>query len=206
MPAQIRGRRLAIVDGAVLGDDALATEVLAPLRALAPEVDTIERVLAPSLARLHLEPEGPTPAYASSTLVSELPGAAIAAIVDAAGPGSGNRLAIAELRQLGGALARPAPAGGIVSSLDGSFLALGVGLDSESADWSQQREYAARFLAAVDPWATRAYLPMLDDSIDTRKAFPPDVHARLSDIRRAADPHGLFMAPHPSPQGSTNGT
>jgi hypothetical protein len=40
---------------------------------------------------------------------------------------------------------------------------------------------------------------MLDDSTDTRKAFAPSVHARLTEVRRAVDPHGLFMAPHPSP-------
>ena len=200
LPAAIRGRRLAIIDGAVSGDDAFAAHVLAPLRALAPEVDTMDRVAAASLVRLHLDPEGPVPAYASSTLVSGLPDAAIAAIIEAAGPRSGNRLAMAELRQLGGALSRPAPGGGILSSLDGSFLALGVGLEPDPAAWPQQREDAARFLAAVEPWATgRKYLPMVDESSDTRKAFAPDVHARLSAVRLAVDPHGLFMAPHPSP-------
>ena len=203
MPTQIRGRRLAMIDGAVLGDDALASDVLAPLRALSPEIDTMARVPAASLVRLHLDPEGPTPAYASSTLVSTLPDAAVSAIVEAAGPQSGTRLAMAELRQLGGALSRPDPEGGILSSLDGAFLALGVGLEPDPADWAQQREDAARFLAAVEPWATREYLPMLDDSTDTRKAFPPDVHARLSEIRRGVDPKGLFMAPHPSPQAGT---
>lgn len=201
-PAEIRGRRLAIIDGAVSGDDAFAQDVLAPLRALAPDVDTMDRVPAASLVRLHLDPEGPVPAYASSTLVSGLPDTAIAAIIEAAGPGSGNRLGMAELRQLGGALARPAPDGGILSSLDGSFLALGVGLEPDPVHWPQQREDAARFLAAVEPWATgRKYLPMVDESSDTRKAFPPDVHARLSAIRVAVDPHGLFMAPHP-PSGA----
>ena len=92
-------------------------------------------------------------------------------------------------------VSRPDPEGGILSSLDGAFLALGVGLEPDPADWAQQREDAARFLAAVEPWATREYLPMLDDSTDTRKAFPPDVHARLSEIRRGVDPQGLFMAP-----------
>lgn len=206
MPVEIRGRRLAMIDGAVLGEDHFAAEVLAPLRALAPEIDTVERVQASSLVRLHLDPEGPTPAYATSTLISGIPDAAVAAIVDAAGPGSGTRLAMAEIRQLGGALARPAPAGGILSSLDGAFLALGVGLEPDPANWAQQRADAARFLAAVEPWATRAYLPMVDDTSDTRKAFPPDVHARLSEIRRSVDPEGLFMAPHPSPQAPAPGT
>jgi FAD/FMN-containing dehydrogenase len=203
MPDDVRGRRLVVVDGAVLGDDATAAEVLAPLRALAPEIDTVTRVPAASLVDLHLEPEGPTPAYASSTLVAGLPDAAIGAVLDAVGPTSGTTLTVAELRQLGGALARPAPGGGILSSLDGGFLALGLGLDPVSGDWARQREDAARFLASVEPWATgRTYLPMLDDAVDTRKAFPPEVHARLSAIRRSVDPDGLFMPPHPSPDAA----
>jgi FAD/FMN-containing dehydrogenase len=198
IPAELRGRRIAMIDGAVLGDDASAAEVLAPLRALRPEFDTVARVPAASLVRLHLDPEGPTPAYASSTLVSGLPDAAIAGIVEAVGPGSGSRLAAAELRQLGGALARPDPAGGALAALDGQFLALGLGLGGGDDDaWARQREDAARFLAAVEPWATgRQYLPMLDARTDTRKVFPPGVHARLSAVRRAVDPGNLFLAAH----------
>ncbi len=113
-------------------------------------------------------------------------------------PGPGTRLAAAELRQLGGALARPAPDGGALLALDGRFLALGLGLGGgDDDDWARQREDAARFLSAVEPWATgRQYLPMLDDRTDTRKVFPPGVHARLSAVRRAADPGNLFLAPH----------
>jgi FAD binding domain len=198
IPAELRGRRIATIDGAVLGNDDVAREVLAPLRALRPEFDTVDRVPAASLVRLHLDPEGPTPAYASSTLISGLPDAAIAAIIGTVGPGSGTRLAAAELRQLGGALARPDPAGGALSALDGQFLALGLGLGGgDEAEWERQREDAARFLSAVGPWATgRQYLPMLDERTDTRKVFPPGVHARLSAVRRAVDPGNLFLAPH----------
>jgi FAD/FMN-containing dehydrogenase len=200
VPPELRGRRIAVIDGAVLGDDAFAADVLAPLRALAPELDTVARVPAASLVRLHLDPEGPTPAYASSTLVSALPDAAIAAVIDAVGPGSDSRLAAAELRQLGGALSRPDPAGGALDCLDGQFLALGLGLggSTDDADWARQRADAARFLAACEPWASgRQYLPMLDDRTDTRKSFPPGVHARLSAVRHAVDPDRLFLAPHP---------
>lgn len=198
VPAELRGRRIAMIDGAVLGDDGFATEVLAPLRALDPEFDTVVRVPAASLVRLHLDPEGPTPAYASSTLVSGLPDAAIAGIVEAVGPGSGTRLVAAELRQLGGALARPDPDGGALAALDGRFLALGLGLGGgDDGNWARQREDAARFLSAVEPWATgRQYLPMLDARTDTRKVFPPGVHARLSAVRRSVDPGDLFLAAH----------
>jgi FAD/FMN-containing dehydrogenase len=200
VPAEIRGRRLAMVDGAVLGDDVAAADILGPLRALRPERDTFSRVPAASLVRLHLEPEGPTPAYASSTLLSALPDAAIDAVLDAVGPRSGSELAVAELRQLGGALARRHAGSGILATLGGAFLALGLGLEEDPERWPRMRVDAAQFLDAVEPWATgRTYLPMLDESSDTRKAFPAEEHARLSQIRRQADPHGLFMAPHPLP-------
>lgn len=194
IPAELHGRRLAMIDGAVLGEDAVAAEVIAPLRALRPEFDTFARVPAVALPRLHLDPEGPTPAYASSTLLSGLPDAAVAAVVEAAGPRSGSRLAAAELRQLGGALARPHPGGGALDHLPGAFLALGLGLGEDPAE---QREDAQRFLGALEPWATgRQYLPMLHERADTRKVFPPGVLARLGAIRRRVDPYGLFVAPH----------
>ena len=199
MPTGLRGRRIAMIDGAVLGSDDSAAEILAPLRALRPELDTVGRVPAASLPRLHLDPEGPTPAYTSSRLVEELPDAAVAAFIEAVGPASRSRLAVAELRQLGGALSRPDPAGGALSSLDGRFLALGLGLEGGTGDWAHLRADAAAFLAALEPWTRgRHYLPMLDDRVDTRKAFPPGVHARLSAIRRRVDPDELFLDPHPA--------
>ena len=196
IPAELRGRRLLVIDGAVLGSDAEAAAVIAPLRALRPEFDTVSRVAAPSLVRLHLDPEGPTPAYASSRLLSGLPDSAIAAVIGAVGPGSGSRLDITEFRQLGGALRRPDP-GSALASLDGDFLVLGLAIGDDPAEWDRSRDEAARLLHALEPWTTgRQYLPMLDDKTDTRKAFPPDVHARLAALRAAVDPDRLFVGQH----------
>ena len=196
IPAELHGRELVVIDGAVLGDDESAAEILAPLRALRPEFDTVERVPAPSLVRLHLEPEGPTPGYASSRLMSGLPDDAIAAVLDIAGPGAADGPDITEFRQLGGALHRPYE-GAALSSLDGEFLVLGFGLRPDPAEWDEAREHAVRLLDALEPWQTgHEYLPMLDDRSDTRKAFPPGVHARLSALRAAVDPDRLFVGPH----------
>ena len=197
IPAELHFRELVVIDGAVLGDDDSAAEILAPLRALRPEFDTVTRVPAPSLVRLHLEPEGPTPGYASSRLMSGLPSDAIAAVLDIAGPGAtGGGPDITEFRQLGGALHRPNE-GAALSSLDGDFLVLGFGLRIDPAEWDEAREQATRFLDALRPWQTeREYLPMLDERSDTRKAFPPDVHARLSALRASVDPDRLFVGPH----------
>ncbi|HET6876405.1 MAG TPA: FAD-binding oxidoreductase [Jatrophihabitans sp.] len=196
IPAELQGRGLVLVDGAILGSDETAAEIIAPLRALRPEFDTVTRVPAPTVVRLHLEPEGPTPAYASSRLLTGLPDDAIAAVIDSVGPNSGTRLDIAEFRQLGGALLRPDP-GSALSSLDGQFLVLGLALGDDPAEWNRLRGDAGRLLHALEPWTTgRQYLPMLDDNTDTRKAFPPDVHARLSALRAALDPERLFVGQH----------
>ena len=101
VPAEVRARRLVIIDGAVLGDQEAAAQTLARLRALEPEIDTFDHVPAASISRLHLDPEAPTAIYANSVLLSELPERAVEALVAAAGPGSGSELLFVELRQLG---------------------------------------------------------------------------------------------------------
>ena len=50
-----------MIDGAVLAGDAPAGRILAPLRQLAPEIDTFARVPAVSLTRLNMDPESPVP-------------------------------------------------------------------------------------------------------------------------------------------------
>src|SRR5918996_4663157 len=118
IPEIVRGRNLVVVDGAVLGSDDRGGELLDGLRALQPEIDTFARVPAQALSRLHMDPEGPTPVVSSCTMLDTLPDAAVDALLSAVGPEAQSSLLIAELRQLGGALARPHNGGGALSKLD----------------------------------------------------------------------------------------
>src|SRR5207253_166589 len=117
IPEPFRGRNIVVIDGAVLADDASADAILAPLRALSPELDTFSRVPSATLVRLHMDPEGPTPVTSDTATLSELPPAAIAAFLRHAGPDSGSTLMVSELRQLGGAIGRPASGAGAVAKL-----------------------------------------------------------------------------------------
>ena len=128
LPPFLRGRQLVVVDGAVLAEDERATEILADLRALEPETDTFARVPAAGLVRLHLDPEGPTPAVSVCAILSDLPDAAIETFLALTGRGSGSTLLAAELRQLGGALARPAEGAGAMAMVDGAFVMFGVAI------------------------------------------------------------------------------
>ena len=194
LPPSVRGRQVVVIDGAVVGDPGRAVDLLAPLRALRPEIDTFAVVPAASLASLHLEPEAPTAALANSVLVDGLPHDAVDALITTAGPGSGTRLLFTEVRQLGGALSRPALRPGALDRMQGAFLVLSVGVDDDPARWPALRTDATRVLRALEPWsADGLYLSMVDDDVDTRRGWSPDAWRRLSAVRAAADPHGLFV-------------
>lgn len=195
LPADVRGRRLVIIDAVAVGPRDDAERLLSPLRALRPEIDTVDEVSPASLARLQLDPEEPTAVYAHSILVDALPGPAVEALLATAGPGSGSELLFVELRQLGGALSRPAPRGGALDRMDGGFLVLGVGLDA-GAGWASVREDAGRVMGALQPWATGAqYLLMSDGEVAERSGWPDASWRRLSGIRATVDADGLFVAP-----------
>ena len=198
LPPDLRARRLVLIDAVALGDPARSEELLAPLRALRPELDTFDEVSAASVAHLHLDPEAPTAVHANSVLLAALPDAAVEALVASAGPDSGSELLFVELRQLGGALSRPAPRGGALDHMDGSFLVLGVGMDT-GAGWAAVREDAHRVMRALEPWVTgSAYLLMTDEAVDERRGWPAASWQRLAALRTAADPHGVFVPPHPA--------
>ena len=203
LPADVRGRRLVIVDAVLLEDSDRAGALLAPLRALGPEIDTFADVPAASVARLQLDPEAPTAVYAHSVLVSDLPERAVEALVAAAGPGSGSELLFVEIRQLGGALSRPADRAGALDRMDGAFLVLGVGMDT-GAGWAAVREDAHRVMGSLEPWTSQAaYLLMADDAqVDARRGWPEVSWQRLAAVRQSVDPHGLFLPPH---RGSEHG-
>ncbi len=196
LPDGVRGRNVALLDGAVLGDAASAAELLAPLRTLRPDLDTFAERPVRELPRLHLDPEGPTPAYVESRVLHALPPAAVDGLLTAVGPDSGSSLVFAELRQLGGALARPAPRPGALDGLPGAFLALALGVDPDPDALPRIRSDAQRMLDAVAPWdAGRSYLPMLHEGAG-QAAWGDDSYARLQAVRAAADPTGMFVPTH----------
>lgn len=198
LPSDVRGRQLVIVDAVVVGDSDVGRRTLAPLRALRPEIDTYDDVPATAVAHLQLDPQAPTAVYANSVLLDELPEAAVEALIATAGPGSGSDLLFVELRQLGGALSRPAPRGGAMDRMDGSFLVLGVGLET-GAGWAAVRDDASRVMDSLRPWASGStYLLMADDKVAERYGWPENTWQRLAAIRAAVDPHGLFVTPHPA--------
>ena len=201
IPEFLRGRTIAVIDGAVLADDAEAEAILAPLRAVTPELDTFARTPTAALSRLHMDPEGPTPGVSGTSMLADLPEDAVQAFLDTVGAGASTSLLAAELRQLGGALARPHAGGGVLSHLDGRFLAFGVAIAATPEMGAQGHADAQRLMQALAPWANgRSYLNFVEEPVDTRSAYPDGSWIQLSGIRSAMDPDGLFVGNHPVPR------
>jgi FAD/FMN-containing dehydrogenase len=195
LPEIIRGRQLVMIDGAVQGDDPAA--ILAPLRALEPELDTFAMVPAATLVRLHQDPEEPMPFTSDSALLEELPRAAIDAIVELGGPGSGSPLLMLELRQVGGALGRVTPGHGALAKLDAKFVLFAGGLAIDPDVEAAILGHAARLKAALDPWVgTGQYLNFAEHAVDTSASFGAFTYRRLEAVKARVDPDGVIHANH----------
>src|SRR5437868_2597242 len=59
IPEAVRGRELVVIDGAIIAGADQGAELLAPLRALAPEIDTFGMLPASKLSTIHMDPEHP---------------------------------------------------------------------------------------------------------------------------------------------------
>jgi hypothetical protein len=195
LPDFLRGRELVIIDGAVLGDDDTAARLLAPLRALEPEIDTFARVPCAAVLQMHMDPPGPTPTVTDHALLSSLPAESVQSLLAMAGPGVSTPLMIAELRHLGGALAREIDAALPAVAAEYLLFCLAVADTPESA--AAGVSAASALVAAMSPYATGGVFPNFDDSpSDGARATTPQAWSRLREIRAAHDPMGVWVAAH----------
>ena len=200
LPDFLRGRELIVVDGVVLGNDHQGEAQVAGLRALEPEMDTFGRVPAAALTRLHMDPEGPTPSVGGSTCLDELTDAAVDAFLEAVGAGARTSLLFAELRQLGGALGRPAPDGGALSMVDASHVAFFVAIAATPEMAEQGLVDVARVKAALEPWSNgRSFLNLAEGPVEVATAYEEQAWQRLREVRAEVDPRGVFLANHAVP-------
>ncbi|MDN5796840.1 MAG: FAD-binding protein [Intrasporangium sp.] len=197
IPEPLRGRSLVVIDGAVLGSDERGSEILRALRALRPEIDTFGRLPAPALARLHMDPVGPTPSVGSSAVLGQLGRAGIDAFVERAGVGPHSGLITAELRQLGGAVGRPAIDGGALSHLEGHYAFMSVGVAATPERTAASHAATHGLVDALRPWSTRQnYLGFAESRVPAGTAFDEDRLDLLRAVRAAYDPDDVMVANH----------
>ena len=200
IPEPVRGKSFVIVEAYHTGDLAQADALLAPLRTLGPVNDTITTVPMPALSHLHMDPEQPVPATADGMLIDRLPGEAIGAFVNAAGPGAAFPLLSAELRHLGGEFARPRPGNGALACIEAQyvlFAASMIPVPELVAPVTAQLETVKNALA---PWAARQmYLNFAETRHPAAPFWGEQAYQRLRRIKANVDPDDIIRSNHPIP-------
>jgi len=199
IPEPFRGRKLVAIDGAVLAQDPEAERILAPLRELRPEIDTFTRTPSDQLVRLHMDPEGPTPCVIDSGLLTGLPEEAVDAFLAAAGPESPSVVMIAELRQLGGVLARGSETPSALPGFAAPFALLTVSVAPTPEIGAALKEQCRQIITAMAPWDGGQYLNFAEFTVDPADGFPAEHWGRLRALRLAWDPDEVLIASHRIP-------
>ena len=131
-------------------------------------------------------------------MLGPLDGEAIERFVAAAGPESGSQLVSAEIRHVGGALSRPQPHHGALSTLDADYLTFAVGMVLNDEMYRANRSQLDQVAEALGPYDNgRSYLNFAERRTDPARFYAPAVHRRLREVKRAFDPGDLFRANHP---------
>ncbi len=197
LPPFLSGRNLVIIDGAVLEDDERAAELLAPLRALSPEMDTFGRIPTLGMLDVHMDPPAPVPAVTDHAVLNEVSDEVIDALLTQVGPGTQSGLLFAEVRHLGGAFSRPAPDGGALSHLPGDYSLFCAAIAPTPEAAAAGRAAGAGVVRALLPWSQATRVPTLTDAkVEPSTLFDGEAWARLSHFRAAHDPAGVFVANH----------
>ena len=198
VPEVIRGKKFLQISAAYIGSREDGETAIGPLRKIGePLMDTFDQIPAKGLVRIAMDPEPPVPGLGHHGVLNELNDEAIDAFYEAAGPESDSPLLLAELRHLGGALARPAENGGALSKLDGEFVMLGIGMLMDPSMKDPIEGQLDKLTDAMKPWAAEGgYFNYAERPCDVDAILPAETCQRLAHVKRSWDPDEVIRANH----------
>ncbi|WP_342342443.1 FAD-binding oxidoreductase [Planobispora rosea] len=200
VPEPLRGLSAVIVDVTYLGDPGEGQALLHRLEKIDGRVlDTRGPLPVAELGSICAEPTDPGPGMFRGELLTRFDDTVAATILEeVVGSGTVAPLAVAQLRHLGGALARPAAGGGACGRIEEEYLLglLGVPFTPEAGAAIGERFRAVS--AALVPYTSgRKPFTNLGAGEKAANAFPGEVLARLRDVKRRRDPLGVLRSNYP---------
>lgn len=198
VPEPLRNTPLLTIDGACIGSREEGEEAFAPLLEIGePIMNTFDQVPPAALCRIHMDPEQPVPGLGHHRVLRELPDEAIDVFASMADADSGTPLLLTEIRQMGGALSRPAENGGALSHLDAQFAMFGIGMPMTPELRQAIEVHHDRLHEAMEPWAADGgYFNFAERPCDADAILPAEVCARLAEVKRNWDPDGRIVGSH----------
>jgi hypothetical protein len=198
LPPTLGGRNFVAVEAAFIGSRRDGEHLMAPLRALRPELDTCAAVSPHALGHLHMDPPEPVPTSGDGIMLSTLTPAAIDNLLDVAGATVDSSLLCTDLHHLGGALARERTGRGAVSWLDAQFAVFAVGITPDQDTYQRVDDHVDAVQDALRRWeARRTYANFAERPRRGDHLFGESTHQRLRTIKGIYDPDDVIHANHP---------
>jgi FAD/FMN-containing dehydrogenase len=199
VPEPLRGKKFVVFEAIYVGDAEEGAELIRPMRALCPMMDTFATIGAADLSHLHMDPDHPIAGKGDGMLIDSAGTETIDAFVDATTGESASALLSAELRQLGGAIARPAPEHGATSSIEADYAMFAVGATPVPELEPLVSSQVAGVKEALAPYDHgHGYLNFAETRLDSRKLYQHEyTHRRLQAVKAAYDSGELIQSNHP---------
>ena len=174
-----------------------ATRLLEPLRGLGPMMDTIAPMPIAELSRLHMDPEGPAPGVGDGGMLSDVDDELIDGFVERV---VGTPILSAELRHLGGAVARRSSLHGAIDAWEAPYITYALGIAPTPELGAAVHGFVSQLMSALEPWeAEHSYLNFAETRRKPTTLFSSTCYHRLRQIKAMLDPHDVIRSNHPVP-------
>jgi FAD/FMN-containing dehydrogenase len=195
VPAEHHGKLAMMALLCYAGDVGAGQQAIAPFRALAtPIVDMVKPGVYPEM----YPPEDPSyhPIAAGRTLLTDVVDRAAAEAILAHLNASRAYLRVAQLRVLGGAMARIPQEATAYAHRRRRILINTAALYTEAVDKAEHEAWVERFASALQRGPVGRYVNFLVDETRVRDAYPTRTWERLAAIKRRYDPDNVFHRNH----------
>jgi FAD/FMN-containing dehydrogenase len=195
IPEPVRGQSFVVVEAIWSGEPGEGERLLEPLRGLGPVMDTITTIPIEELSRLHMDPEGPAPGTGDGGMLEDVDGHLIDLFVEHV---VGTPILSAEIRHLGGAVARRSLQHGAVDVFEAPYIMYAVGI----APTPEAREVVdgavGRLRHMLEPWeGEHTYMNFAETRRKPSSLFSSASYHRLRRIKAIVDPTDLIHSNHP---------
>ena len=190
MPPPLAGRLTLSVRYLWTGDPEEGERRFAEIRGAAPVIlDDVAHKPYAAVDSVHTDPLDPTPSYEAAAALTDFPPEAVQALLARTGVGSASPQVLVEVRQMGGATARPGDHPSAFCARDMAFALLLVGI----AEVPGVEAHAAEVLEAMEPWTGGHRMPNFTFEPEAYlEAYDEVTLARLRRAIRAYDPEGVM--------------
>ena len=160
-------------------------------------MDTVMTIPIEELSRLHMDPEGPAPGSGDGGMLDDVDDHLIDLFVEQV---VGSPILSAEIRHLGGAVARRDSRHGAIDAWEAPYLMFALGIAPTPEARKAVEGAIARLRDALAPWeADHTYLNFADSRRKAASLFSSASYHRLRRIKAIVDPTDLIRSNHPIP-------